>query len=30
MLLIKVFVNPRLVAQRNAIREQRQLEPVGG
>jgi membrane associated rhomboid family serine protease len=30
MLLIKVFVNPRLVAQRNAIRESRQLQPLLG
>jgi rhomboid family protein len=30
VLLIKAFVNPRLVAQRNAIRESRQLRPVLG
>lgn len=30
VLLIKLFVNPRLVAQRNAIRESRQLQPALG
>lgn len=28
MLLIKVFVNPRMVAERNAIRESRELQPM--